>query len=78
MESNLQAPQDAKSACQEWAQEQFKCLPIYTTLEQIGTEHEPVFKVQVRVDKYTAIGFGHNKKSAEKEAAQNLLEQYHG
>ncbi|MBQ4472362.1 MAG: ribonuclease III [Alphaproteobacteria bacterium] len=78
MESNIQAPQDPKSACQEWAQERYKCLPIYKTLGQIGTDHSPVFKVQVQVANMSAIGFGQNKKAAEKEAAQNLLEQYHG
>ena len=77
MESNIQAPQDPKSACQEWAQENYKCLPIYKTLGQIGTDHAPVFKVQIQVANMTAIGFGQNKKAAEKEAAQNLLEQYH-
>lgn len=77
MESNIQAPQDPKSACQEWAQKKFKCLPVYTTLDQMGTEHNPVFKVQIKVADLTAFGVGHNKKEAEKEAAQNLLEQYH-
>jgi len=78
MESNRQAPQDAKSACQEWAQRRFKCLPTYKMVEQMGTEHEPVFKVQIQVAELTAFGVGHNKKEAEKEAARNLLEQYHG
>ena len=78
MESNLQAPQDPKSACQEWAQRKFKCLPTYKMVEQMGSEHEPVFKVQIKVGKLTAFGVGHNKKEAEKEAAQNLLEQYNG
>ncbi len=77
MESNIQAPQDTKSACQEWAQRKFKCLPTYRMVEQLGTEHDPIFKVQVKVGKLTAFGVGHNKKEAEKEAAQNLLEQYH-
>ena len=77
MESNIQAPQDPKSACQEWAQHHFKCLPTYKMVEQMGTEHEPIFKVQVKVGKLTAFGVGHSKKEAEKEAAQNLLEQYH-
>lgn len=77
MESNIQAPQDPKSACQEWAQKKFKCLPVYTTLDQMGTEHNPVFKVQIKVADLTAFGVGHNKKEAEKDAAQNLLEQYH-
>ena len=78
MEANIQAPEDFKSACQEWAQEKYKCLPVYTVLERLGTEHEPIFKVQVRVHTFTATGFGHSKKAAEKEAAQKLLEQYHG
>lgn len=78
MESNLQAPQDPKSACQEWAQHKFKCLPVYKIVDRMGSEHTPVFKVQIQVAKLTAFGVGHSKKEAEKEAAQNLLEQYHG
>lgn len=78
MESNIQAPQDPKSACQEWAQRKFKCLPSYKIVEQMGSEHEPVFKVQITVGKLSAFGVGHSKKEAEKEAAQNLLEQYNG
>ena len=75
MQANLDAPQDAKSACQEWAQRRYKVLPTYTFLEQLGSEHEPVFKMQVEVKKHTAIGFGRNKKAAEQDAAKNLLEQ---
>ena len=75
MEANLDAPQDAKSACQEWAQKKYKVLPTYSFIEQTGTEHEPVFKMQVRVKKYIAFGFGRNKKAAEQDAAKNLLEQ---
>lgn len=78
MDSNAQAPQDPKSACQEWAQSKFKCLPTYKTVEQIGTERDPIFKVQIQVAKFTAFGVGHNKKEAEKDAAKNLLEHYHG
>ncbi len=77
MESNIQAPQDAKSACQEWAQRRFKCLPTYTLVEQMGTEHEPIFKMKIQVAELEAFGLGHTKKAAEKEAAQNLMEQYH-
>ena len=75
MQAALDAPQDAKSACQEWAQKKYKVLPTYTFLEQAGTEREPVFKMQVHVKKYSAIGFGRNKKAAEQDAAKNLLEQ---
>lgn len=78
MEANIQAPQDPKSACQEWAQEKFKCLPTYTLIEQMGTEQHPIFKVQVQVQNYIAFGVGNSKKEAEKKAAQSLLEQYHG
>ena len=75
MEANLNAPQDAKSACQEWAQKKYKVLPTYTFIEQTGTEHDPVFKMQVHVKKHIAFGFGRNKKAAEQDAAKNLLEQ---
>ena len=74
MKSALDAPQDAKSACQEWAQKKYKVLPTYTFIEQTGTEHDPVFKMQIHVKKHTAIGFGRNKKAAEQDAAKNLLE----
>ena len=75
MEADLKAPQDAKSACQEWAQKKYKVLPTYTFIEQTGTEHDPVFKMQIHVKKHIAFGFGRNKKAAEQDAAKNLLEQ---
>ena len=78
MKADVMAPQDSKSACQEWAQSKFKCLPIYKVVEQMGDEHHPIFKVQVQVKKHIAFGVGTNKKEAEKKAASNLLEQYNG
>jgi len=78
MEADIQAPQDPKSACQEWAQSKFKCLPTYKLVEQSGDPKAPVFKVKIQVSKYEAFGVGHSKKEAEKEAARRLLEQYHG
>ena len=77
MQAYTEVPQDPKSTCQEWAQRKFKCLPIYTFVEQMGTDHTPIFKVQVQVNKYIAFGVGHSKKEAEKKAARSLLEQYY-
>ena len=75
MLANIQVPQDPKSACQEWAQKKFKCLPVYETVEEITEQKVPVFKVKVQVENYEAFGVGYNKKEAQKEAARNLLEQ---
>ena len=78
MHANLQAPQDPKSACQEWAQKNFKCLPTYELVEQLGDCHQPVFKMKIQVDSYVAFGVGYNKKEAQREAARALLEQING
>ncbi len=78
MYANIQAPQDPKSACQEWAQKNFQCLPTYEFVEQLGDCHTPVFKVKVQVATYEAYGVAYNKKEAQKEAARSLLDQVNG
>ncbi len=76
--ANKQAPQDAKSALQEWVQKKYKTLPVYTVTDHSGPDHQPVFTVTVTVGKHAAIGRGSSKKAAEQQAAQNLLEAIHG
>lgn len=67
-------PQDGKSALQERVQALGKPLPIYEVLGKSGTEHEPVYTVQVQVEGVPpAIGKGSSKKMAEKKAAEALL-----
>ncbi len=72
--TNQQAPQDAKSALQEWAQKIYKKLPTYTLVSQKGPDHNPVFTVSVTVETKSALGTGSSKKIAEQQAAQNLME----
>lgn len=65
--------ENPKTALQHFAQEKYKCLPEYTLISKSGTEHEPIFEIEVKIGKHSAIGFGANKKLAEKKAAAKLL-----
>ncbi|WP_035690602.1 ribonuclease III [Azospirillum halopraeferens] len=67
-------PLDAKTALQEWAQGRGRPLPTYVLLDQSGPAHEPVFRVQVRVEGMEpVVGSGPSKRAAEKQAAAQLL-----
>ena len=49
--------------------------PQYNLIEKSGSEHDPLFLVEVNIGKgKTAKGEGHNKKQAEQQAAQRMLE----
>lgn len=61
-------------------QEKFHALklpsPVYEVVEKSGTEHEPMFAIRVQANEQIfAIGKGKNKKAAEQQAAQKLLQQ---
>ena len=65
---------DPKTKLQEYSLKLFKKLPIYTLLSTKGPRHNPSFKISVAIKKsgkYT--GLGSSKKSAEQDAANNLL-----
>lgn len=67
---------DAKTALQEWAHARFKCTPDYHVLDRSGPDHAPVFVVEVRVaDTLSAQGTSKSKRSAERDAARQLLER---
>lgn len=69
--------QDAKTRLQEWAQARLKGkgLPQYRELSRTGSDHAPVFCVEVSVPGAgCAEGKGPSKRQAEQEAAQKLLE----
>ena len=69
------APQDPKTALQEWAQARGLPLPAYELLKREGPDHAPLFVVQVCVNGYKpqqAQGF--SIRAAEKEAARILLD----
>jgi ribonuclease III len=68
-------PDDPKTRLQEVAQARGLALPQYKLLAKTGSDHAPVFDVEVSV---TGMGSAQaraaSKRAAEKEAAQKLLE----
>lgn len=65
---------DYKSVLQQIALKQFKSIPSYKIISEIGPDHKKHFIVEVLVagTRY-GIGSGHNKKSAEQSAAKEAL-----
>ncbi len=65
-----------KTQLQEWAQGRGLALPVYRQVGREGSEHEPVFLVEVRVGSLPAAqGRGQTKREAESAAATLMLEQ---
>ncbi len=75
MRSYEHAPQDSKSALQEYSQKNFGVLPIYTLVEQHGQSHAPEFTVKVEAGPYVKMSKGGSIKKAEQEAAYLLLQE---
>jgi ribonuclease III len=74
MSAELNPPQDAKTALQEWAQAAGLSLPRYTVVRSEGPPHDPVFEVEAHVDGHPATrGAGRSKRAAEQAAATQLL-----
>jgi ribonuclease-3 len=69
------SPQDYKSLLQEYTQRLFKNYPSYKLVKLTGPEHDKLFFIEVTVNdmKYGPCT-GHNKKSAEQEAAKLAYE----
>lgn len=66
---------DAKTQLQEKFHSLKLPSPVYETISKEGTEHEPIFTVKVSMnDGRFALGQGKNKKTAEQQAAAQLLE----
>ncbi|KJV69479.1 ribonuclease III domain protein [Candidatus Neoehrlichia lotoris str. RAC413] len=69
-------PQDAKTKLQEWAQTQELSTPYYCVINKSGSDHCPVFTVEVSLSHYgTATATGNSKKSAEQKAAELMLKK---
>ena len=65
---------DPKSRLQEVIQGQGGSTPQYRVLEEVGPDHEKIFKVGVYVDdKLLGRGEGHSKQTAQVAAAQHAL-----
>ncbi|WP_159789243.1 ribonuclease III [Sodalinema gerasimenkoae] len=67
---------DAKSRLQEWGQSQHGVPPTYRLVEEQGKPHNRTFVVQVLIQgKVWGTGTGPRKQKAEKQAAQEALQQ---
>jgi ribonuclease III len=70
-------PEDPKTKLQEVVQGRGLPLPVYRLVSKSGSDHEPVFDVEVTVQ---GMGSAHatasTKRTAEKQAAQQLLDHY--
>jgi ribonuclease III len=69
------APIDAKTALQEWVQRSgANALPRYVLIENRGSDHEPSFIYEARVDGLEpAQGMGRSRRAAEQSAAKAIL-----
>jgi ribonuclease-3 len=69
-----EAPMDAKTALQEWAQARGLPLPAYVEVKRTGPDHAPHFVIRAEVEGYQpASGEGANKRLAEQAAARAWL-----
>ena len=67
------APQDPKTAAQEWAHAQGIEPPAYSIVAVEGPEHAPRFTIEARFARGAATATGGSKKEAERRAAAALL-----
>ena len=64
-----EAPQDAKTALQEWAQAQAMPPPTYAIVKQDGPPHQTTFTVIVSLDgRKPESATGRSRRSAEQSA----------
>ena len=65
---------DSKTQLQEYSLKKFKTLPTYKLVSNTGPRHNPTFRVAVKLKNSKFIeGAGPSKKSAEQDAAANIL-----
>jgi ribonuclease-3 len=64
-----------KGILQEYSQKRWGLSPAYEILDISGPDHEPVFKVEVKVGKISSTGEAGSRKLAESTAAKNALLQ---
>jgi len=69
-------PRNPKSDLQELAAKKGYGLPQYDLLEQVGPDHQPIFAVRVKLDKFDPCeGQGGSKQEAQREAASAMLQR---
>ena len=65
---------DSKTKLQEYSLKVYKKLPIYSVENKTGPQHNPIFKVSVKVVEHKKIsGSGTSIKIAQQNAAQNFF-----
>lgn len=70
---------DYKSELQEYTQEQFGCVPLYTVVREYGPDHEKVFEVELAIRCHLqGRGVGKSKKEAEQAAARQVMDHFMG
>jgi ribonuclease-3 len=76
LQGQVLPPEDAKSQLQEWAQARGLPLPEYKTVGRSGSDHAPLFEIEVSVKgEGTACAAAASKRAAEKAAAHKMLEK---
>lgn len=75
IDKNMAPPKDNKTMLQEIAHIKGYGVPRYKVVGREGSEHEPVFFIEVALEKVVPqVGRGHSKKLAEFDAAGKMLE----
>ncbi len=74
---NLSINKDTKGLLQEISQEKYKEIPEYILVDEEGPSNDKTFVYEVKVQGITVgKGEGKNKKSAQKSAARDAVENY--
>jgi len=65
---------DPKTMLQEYSLKLFNKLPEYKNVSRYGPQHNPTFKISVKIDgSKKFIGIGRSKQDAEQDAAKKLI-----
>ena len=76
IDRNMAPPKDSKTCLQEVAHEKNLGSPQYRVISREGSEHEPIFHMEVILaGGLSEKGSGRNKKLAEQEAATKMLKR---
>ena len=69
--------QDAKTALQEYTQQEFDITPEYVVIDEVGPDHAKIFTIGVKVgDILCAEAVGKSKQEAAQKAAQKAFDIY--